>query len=53
MESQKEPPFIKSFEDRFEPNTTKKLDSSHSTPIADIMEDMIVTKKSFWERIVK
>lgn len=47
MESQKELPFIKYFEDGFEPNTVEN--SGLSTPVADMVEEFIVARKSFWE----
>ena len=49
MESQKELPFIKYFEDGFEPNTTGQRNSGLDTPLADMVEELIVAKKSFWE----
>lgn len=49
MESQKELPFIKYFEDGFEPNPIEQENSSQNTPVADMVEEFIVTKKSFWE----
>ena len=49
MESQKELPFIKYFEDGFEPNTIEQENSGLGTPVADMVEEFIVTKKSSWE----
>ena len=45
MESQKELPFIKYFEDGFEPNTTRQENSDLGTPVADMVEELIVAKK--------
>ena len=49
IESQKELPFIKYFEDGFEPNAIEQENSGLGTPVADMVEEFIVTKKSFWE----
>lgn len=49
MESQKELPFKKYFEDGFEPNTIGQENSGLSTPTADMVEEFIVARKSFWE----
>jgi len=49
MESQKELPFIKYFEDGFEPNTIGQENSGLSTPVADMVEEFIVARKTFWE----
>jgi hypothetical protein len=49
MESQKEVPFTKYFEDGFEPNTIGQENSGLSTPVADMVEEFIVARKSFWE----
>jgi len=49
METQKELPFIKYFEDGFEPNPIEQENSNRGTPLADMVEEFIMTKKSFWE----
>ena len=46
MESQKELPFIKYFEDGFEPNTRGQENSGLSTPVADMVEEFIVARKN-------
>ena len=47
MEQSGDLPFIKYFEDSFEPSGP--ISSSSETPIADMVEKLIMTKKSYWE----
>ena len=42
-------PFIKYCEDGFEPNTIEQENSGLGTPVADMVEEFIVAKKSFGE----